>query len=125
MNTEDTQMVENETTELTPTVKSTEVAETRAVTRWVTPATDVHETPDGVVLVADIPGVAPDQVEVDLDGRHLTVSALRGNGLGYRRVFRLDDQIDRDGISAHAENGVLTLTLPRREELRRRSIPVR
>jgi len=91
------------------------------------PATDIFETNDHVVLVADMPGVAPGDVEVTLERRVLTI---RGHahapapegyrqvfgefGMGdYERVFTLTEDIDQDDIRATTGNGVLRLELPK------------
>jgi HSP20 family molecular chaperone IbpA len=43
---------------------------------WEPPA-DIHETPDGLVVLFALPGVASEDIEIQLDGNHLTVSAMR------------------------------------------------
>ena len=95
-----------------------------------TPAVDIFERGDTTVIVADMPGVAPDDVDVTLESQVLT---LRGKVTpyapeGYRalsseyrvgdyiRVFTLSDEIDQDKINAAFKNGVLRLELPRSPE---------
>lgn len=89
--------------------------------------TDIRETNDSIILTADMPGVKPDGVDVTLETNVLTVRGTvadehrtaapaayaeyeSGN---YRRSFSLSDGIDRNGIEARMNNGVLTLTLPK------------
>lgn len=103
------------------------------------PPADIYETQDHVVLVADMPGVAPGDVDVSLERRVLTI---RGHvpvetHEGYRRVhtefgerdfqrvFALSEEIDRDLIEASHKNGVLTLKLPKAELARTRKIEVK
>jgi HSP20 family protein len=102
------------------------------------PLVDIYETPDELVLVADMPGVPRENVQVHLDGDTLTVegrpSAGEYEGLkpihveygvgGFYRRFTLGETIDRAGIKAVVKNGVLTLHLPKAERARARRIEV-
>lgn len=102
------------------------------------PDTDIYETEDHVVVLADMPGVAPGDVDVTLERRTLTI---RGRGPdrrhdGYQRlyteygegdferVFTLSEEIDRDGIKARQKDGVLTLELPKAANARTKRINV-
>jgi len=105
---------------------------------YFTPLVDIYETPEELVLVADMPGVSREDVEVHLDGDTLTVegraSADEYEGLkplyveygvgGFYRRFTLGETIDRAGIKALVKNGVLTLHLPKAERARARRIEV-
>jgi HSP20 family protein len=101
------------------------------------PAADVYESPEGLVISLDVPGLERDQVALKLEGRRMTVSGSREfqrehpdeefvrleRGFGsFRRVFEIPSDVDADGISAKLDNGVLTITVPRRTE--HRTIPV-
>lgn len=103
------------------------------------PRSDVYETGDSIVILAEMPGVAPDDVDITLERRMLT---LRGRTLdavheGYRkvyaeydegeyeRVFTLPEEIDRDNIKAVHKDGVLKLELPKAEPVKARRIEVR
>ncbi len=102
------------------------------------PAVDIFETPEELVLVADMPGVMPDAVDVDLEGDQLSVEGrLRSEeyeGLkplyveygvgGYYRSFTLGENVDRDGIKAQLKDGVLVLKLPKAQHARPRRITV-
>lgn len=102
------------------------------------PAVDIFETPDEIVVRADLPGVSPDAVDVKLEGDQLTlegrVDAKEYDGLkplyveygvgGYLRRFTLGEAIDREQIKARLHNGVLTLHLPKAERARSRRITV-
>jgi HSP20 family protein len=107
--------------------------------RCYTPATDIYETQDAIVVVADMPGVAAGDVAVELEGRTLTITgnpaearpagreAVRAEYRpgGYQRVFTLSDAIERDRIEARVRNGVLTLVLPKAAPARARRIEVK
>ncbi len=101
--------------------------------RVFVPPTDIRETDEAIVLTADMPGVKPDGVEVTLDNGVLTVRGTVGDDYrregaayaeydvgNYHRVFSVPDAIDHDGIEAKMNNGVLTLTLPRKQPRRKR-----
>ena len=114
------------------------MAQNRA-TAIFTPAVDIFERADMTVIVADMPGVAADDVDVTLDRQVLT---LRGTvkpdapkrysrmasdcRIGdYVRVFTLADEIDRDGINATFKNGVLQLELPRAPKAKTQKVSVK
>ena len=102
------------------------------------PAVDIFETKDELVLVADMPGVPPDGVDVGLEGDELSIEGRVRSGEydglkplyveygvgGYHRRFTLGEMIDRDGIKAQMKNGVLVLKLPKAERARARRIAV-
>ena len=115
--------------------------ERRETTRpgaYFQPAVDIFETPEELVVVADMPGVAPDAVDVDLEGDELSIEGrVRTEdyeGLkplhveyavgGFYRSFTLGESVDRDGIKAQLRNGVLVLKLPKAERARARRIAV-
>lgn len=103
------------------------------------PRSDVYETGDDLVIMAEMPGVSPDAVDITLERRILTI---RGHTLdapheGYRkvyaeydegeyeRVFTLSEEIDQDRIRATHKDGVLKLELPKAEPVKARRIEVR
>ena len=103
------------------------------------PRTDVYETADSLILVADVPGAADSDISVTFEGDVLTVEArvenreLEGLSLGhreyevgnYRRTFTVHTPIDRDAITASTNDGVLRVTLPQAKEARVQRIQVR
>lgn len=108
-----------------PTPAPAPKVRTRPVT-WLRPAVDVLEKDDGLQLILDVPGVPSDAFEIRADGNTLTVQGVRAAGdRGWHRVFTLPPTIDAAQIGAKAENGVLTLTLPRSEASKPRRIEVR
>jgi HSP20 family molecular chaperone IbpA len=106
--------------------------------RLYTPATDIHETQEQLVLLADMPGVKQDGVEITLEQNILTVYGhvdepefpgysltYAEYGMGsYSRKFALSNEIDRDGIQASVKNGVLKLILPKSKRAMPRKITV-
>ena len=118
-----------------PTPAGTERTHTRRV---YIPRTDIYETNESLVLVADMPGVAPDGLDVTLEGRELTIrgrtrdAAPEGyspvyreyEGGDYERVFTLSEDIDAERIEARLGDGVLRLTLPKAGPAQARRIQV-
>lgn len=103
------------------------------------PAVDIVERKEDILLIADMPGVDEKSVEITIDKDVLTLNGrvetklpeghrllLSEYGTGdYHRVFNLSDEIDREKIMATVKHGVLRLTLPKTEAVRTRKIPVR
>lgn len=107
---------------------------------WMTysPATDILEENDRLVLRIDMPGVSKETLNVKFADQVLTIvgsRAANGNGmkarheefgeLRYSRAFSIPDTIDATRTEAVLKNGVLTLTLPKTESARPRKIEVR
>ena len=103
------------------------------------PAADIYETNDSIVVLAEMPGVSTDGVDISLERRVLTIrgrsapSEHRGyqrvyneyaDG-DYERVFTLSDNIDRDRIEATLKDGVLQLVLPKVEAAKARKIELK
>ena len=103
---------------------------------YVLPAVDIYEAEDGYTLEADMPGVTRESLEIYLDQNELTLLGRRAwptyesrhyreSGVGdFRRVFELDPEIDTERITARVENGVLSLHLAKREEVKPRRIAI-
>lgn len=105
---------------------------------------DLAKTGDGFVLTADLPGVDPESVDIDIDNGLLTISAERTTGPAsgtdgdadttwlaterfsgsYRRQITVGDTVDTERISADYTDGVLTVTLPVAERAKTRRISV-
>lgn len=106
---------------------------------WFVPPTDIYETPGKIVLVMDMPGVCFDCANVSIVDDELIVTGHVTHGedqedyvlyreydVGhYHRHFGLSDTIDRGKITAVMANGVLSLTLPKVEEVKPRRIPIK
>ena len=103
------------------------------------PRTDIFEIDDGLVLLADMPGVSPDGVDVTLERQVLTVrgraedSPPQGFSPVYReyqpgdyeRSFTLSEEIEAERIEASCRNGVLRLFLPKAGPAQTKRIPVK
>jgi HSP20 family protein len=103
----------------------------------VSPYVDVFENEQEILVVADLPGVARNELSINLEESELTIEGrrnpqARGTALAseyrpsdFRRSFVLPPGIDRDKVEAQLSAGVLTLRLPKSEALRPRRIEVR
>lgn len=99
---------------------------------------DLFRDGDHYVLTADLPGIDPGSVDIDVDGQVLTIRAERtlrtAEGVSwlnreresgsFLRQLNIGEGIDIDNISAHYENGVLSVTLPVMERAKPRKIQV-
>jgi len=100
------------------------VSAERRIENWLTPAVDIFENNDGLTLVADLPGVGRDQLNLGVEQGILTIEAKSGGGLGYYRRFQLSEHLDIDHVGAELKHGVLTLRLPKAEAAKPRRIAV-
>ena len=104
---------------------------------YVLPEVNIFEDKDGYTLEAEMPGVGKGGLEVLLEDNELTIVGHRQHTAGpgelifreshtadYRRVFELDPAIDAARIMARLNQGVLTLTLPKSEQVKPRRIAV-
>ncbi len=102
------------------------------------PAVDIFDQGDEIVLVADMPGVSAESLDIHLDRGELTLRGrvnppeVRGEVVlqeflvgDFVRTFTLTEDVDAAGISAELTNGVLTLRLPKSRETKPRRIPVK
>ena len=103
------------------------------------PPADIYETKDSIVVLAEMPGVSPEGVDISLERRVLTIrgrsAANEHTGYqrvyneyadgDYERVFTLSENIDRDRIAATLKDGVLQLVLPKAEAAKPRKIELK
>lgn len=102
------------------------------------PPIDVFEDSAGITVLVDMPGVGRDGLDISVDGETLTIEGrvdhpaaagelihAEARGLGYRRSFTLSRELAADRIEALLKDGVLKLSIPKREQPRPRRIPVR
>jgi HSP20 family protein len=106
--------------------------------RAVLPRVDVFEDPSGITLLADLPGVPKDRLEIKVEGDTLwiegTVEPLTPEGLEavyaevrvprFRRRFTLSRELDAAKVNANLKDGVLTLRIPKQEHAQPRRISV-
>jgi HSP20 family protein len=92
---------------------------------------DLFEDKDNAYVRADLPGVNRDDINVEVVDGYLTVDATRKTKEGDReesfrfsRSISLPESVRADGVTAAYENGVLTVTLPKREEAKARKVSV-
>jgi HSP20 family protein len=104
------------------------------------PACDVFEDKDSVKIVAELPGVKPEDVKLSLEHNLLTIRGEKKQEAeekserihryertygAFERAFVLPNTVDGDKITAEYQNGVLTVVVPKVERARPREIPVR
>ena len=102
------------------------------------PPVDIHEKNDSIVLRADMPGVTKDRLDLRVDGNTLLIEGTIGiapqdqmaalyadvRATIYRRQFVLSNELESARIEANLQNGVLSVNIPKRAELRPRRIEV-
>jgi len=103
------------------------------------PPVDIYETSEGIVLQADMPGVSKERLSLQVEGNNLLVEGSIGiapqeqmtalyadvRSTVYRRSFALSNELEADKIEANLKDGLLTVRIPKRAELRARRIEVK
>jgi len=129
-------MPETEQTQAVTKPETQAVEATRPAASYVTPPVDIYETPESLVVVADLPGIDPAHLEVRVDKNVLTFHGqtqyqMPGDPrdheyrlVSFFRQFELGERIDQEGIRADMKHGVLTLTLPKAAKAQPRAITV-
>lgn len=106
--------------------------------RVIVPVADIYETENEYVIKTDMPAVKKSHVDVSLHKNKLEINGkvedeyLNEENLkfqefklfNYRRVFSVGNDIDEGKINASMENGVLTITLPKKEEVKPKKIEI-
>ena len=105
--------------------------------KFITPPASVSETADGYLLELEMPGVNKEGLEISIEKNELSIVGRRSNPAipgtlvhresrphNYRRSFEIDPSIDSAKIVARMNQGVVTLTLPKAEEVKPRKITV-
>jgi HSP20 family protein len=119
--------------------ETTEKGELTRARKIYSPAVDIIERKDDIIVVADMPGVDDTSVDITLEKNILTIYGkveavipekhnlyLSEYGMGdYQRVFTLTDEVDREKIQATVKNGVLKILLPKAGVLKTRKISVK
>ena len=120
-----------------PTTGEQNVPETRAEEQTLRPPVDIFEMPEGLVVVADLPGVPKDQVDINVHEGVLTIHGkLQQEAPGtplhnefelrnFYRQFRLTEEVDTDNIRAEMKYGVLTVNIPKGEKAKPKRIEVK
>jgi HSP20 family protein len=111
--------------------------ETRSQQRHISPPVDIYENQDGLVVMADLPGVPKTDLDVRVENNVLTIQGRPANKapgepvyreyelVSFFRQFELSDRVDQTKISAELKHGVLTLHLPRAEEAKPKKIDIK
>ena len=106
--------------------------------QYFLPAVDIRNTDDAVVIYAEVPGIAKDNINIQVENNVLTISAeateekLKGYQTviserlprRFKRTFHLSDAVNQDKIDAQLNNGLLVLTLPKAESAKPKKIKV-
>ncbi|MDX1480264.1 MAG: Hsp20/alpha crystallin family protein [Woeseiaceae bacterium] len=119
--------------------RDADVADIRSTPRGTFPMLNIGANDDAVTVYAFAPGVDADAIEVNIEGNVLTLSGKREAPGGddaqnpyrrerffgeFRRSVTLPDGLDGDRASARMNNGLLVLTLPKRQEVQPRRIDI-
>lgn len=104
----------------------------------VLPRVDIYETDQEILLCADLPGVAPSNVDLRYERGELTVHGKRRaqphtgaeildeyEDVDFHRVFQVHETIDAAKIDAELKQGVLTVHLPKQESVKPRLVTVK
>lgn len=103
----------------------------------VSPAVDIYENEDEILVHADMPGVVKENISVDIDNGTLSISGVRKmsvkghptyeefTDVEYVRNFSVPQTIDVERVAAELKNGVLRLHLPRSEAAKPRQIEIK
>jgi HSP20 family protein len=104
----------------------------------ISPLSEIVERDGKIILKVEMPGVTKDNVNIQLDNDELRISGTRVDTMDegeflmrerpcadYEKIFTIDETIDREKVDATMENGVLTLTLHIKEEVKPRKIEVK
>jgi HSP20 family protein len=125
--------------DLTQSEKSgTQRATTQRSESAIRPPVDVFETTDGIKLIADMPGVSKEHLQLQAEGNSLTIEGKLQFDMSeqmealyadvrsrlYRCSFVLSSELDTSHIEAILKDGVLAVRIPKRAELRPRRIEV-
>ncbi len=130
------EQMRNEINRLAESRESDEGGNVVATSDWVPPV-DIIEQDNAFVILADVPGVDPGNIEINMENGVLSIKGERpgsedrrglkrverARGTFYRR-FSLPDSADPEGITARSRFGVLEITIPKVEKIRPRRISV-
>jgi len=107
---------------------------------WSAPAIDMYQTDDEIVVKASLPGVKPDEVQINITGEILTIKGetkqveeknekawhMREQRWGtFERAVALPTEVVSDKAKAEFESGILTITLPKAEEVKPKIISIK
>jgi len=119
-------------------IKVDEMERTRSHRCYI-PKTDIYETENEIILIAEVPGADQDSVDITLEKNILSINAFvktddptnydrvysEYEGGDFQRSFRLSDEINQNNIKAVVSNGELRLHLPKSEPAKAKKIKVK
>ncbi|MBN2042071.1 MAG: Hsp20/alpha crystallin family protein [Spirochaetes bacterium] len=105
----------------------------------IVPSVDIYENENEFVITAEMPGVDKDGIDLTLNNEELEINGKINGNLpaaenikyeefrlyNYYRKFNVGDSIDSTALKAGLDNGILTVTLPKKEEVKPRKIEVK
>jgi HSP20 family protein len=108
--------------------------------QWI-PTVDIKEEQDRFILLADVPGVEPEAIEISMEGNVLTIKGARYSDHQeegrknfsriervqgrFSRVFTLPETADSENILARSHHGVLVIEIPKKEQAKPRKIAIK
>ncbi len=95
---------------------------------WATPAVDIYETAEELVIQADLPGILDDGLKIEVNRGVLTLEATQAEAdqtHGFYRQFKISERVNADAADAALKDGVLTLKLPKSEAAKPKRIEVK
>ncbi|RKX76056.1 MAG: Hsp20/alpha crystallin family protein [Spirochaetes bacterium] len=107
--------------------------------RTISPPMDIVEKPDSIVVTCDLPGVDKKDLDISISGNVLTIKGEKKEEKeeketqyyrkeswsgSFQRTVSLPNTVDADKVEAVMKDGVLRLTMPKKEEAKRKQIPV-
>ncbi len=116
-----------------PTSKSVEAT---SDINYISPAVDVYETEDALVMMLDMPGVSKDEIRVHIDKGIITITGhakipqkgdfryLEFRPNDFKRSFELGAEVDQEKIQADYKQGVLTINMPKQERAKYKEITI-
>ena len=119
-------------------VEKTDIAERTRAVKIYNPDVDIIEGKDKILVIADMPGVNENSLDITLDDNVLTIYGKvdwkipekmklthAEYGVGdYQRIFTISGEINREKIEANVKDGVLRLTMPKNDAPKKRKITV-
>ena len=102
---------------------------------YIKPHVDIFENEDGVLLMANLPGVQKEDLDIEINDETLTFQGHRKAkeessptasfwDVHFKRSFHLQQPLDLDNVTAELEHGVLKLHLPKAPEVKTRQIQI-
>ena len=123
----------------TPSGEPSEAVDSRDARPAFAPPVDIHDSPEGLTLEADLPGATESNLHIQLEDNVLSLYAKLDSPApesarlihqeypvgDFHRSFILSDEVDRDRITAELKNGVLRIFLPKADRARARRIEIK